>query len=309
MLTSKGEYERFVIVVLTQRFLFSLKSASSLSAALILGAVMCSPVAAQDWSGGVGAGYVWQDPDGNEESFLTQTNLQSGFVLEALDLRYRNDSGVTNIDFDAWGFGDAEPAEAARFKIGFSGNFTIFAEYDKRDSFFNLAGSDLSNRSDDWNITRWKAGIAIEAWRPVRFELFYRSVARTGTVHRPMYGLNELYPIGVNLDDTMDEVVFRLSTRTLPVRIDFEQGFANYRQQSRRFAAGSEAIGRPDPDLLDTTTSEYTDSQDNVPTSRLTVGYSGGIFEGVVSLLYRKAELSSSGTGSRSSLSLTGTAL
>jgi hypothetical protein len=117
-----------------------------------------------------------------------------------------------------------------------------------------------------------------------------------------MYGLNELYPIGIDLDDTMNEVVFRLSTRTLPVRIDFEQGFANYRQASRRFAAGSDSIGRPDPDLLDTTTSDYTDTQENVPTSRLTVGYSGGFFEGVVSLLYREAELASSGTGSQAFL-------
>ena len=278
-------------------------SIATLQAGLLTGTLICSPVAAQEWSGDVGAGYVWQSSDGNEDSFLTQTNLRPGFVLESLDLRYRGeDSGVTGMDFQAWGFGDAEPAEAARFNIGFSGNFTLFAEYDKRDSFFNLGGNDLADRSDEWSITRWKAGVAIEAWRPVRFELFYRSVSRSGTVYQPMYGLNELYPIGVDLDDTMDEVVFRLSTRTLPVRIDFEQGFANYQQKNRRFAAGSEAIDRLDPDLLDETTSDYTDVQDNIPTSRLTVGYSGGIFEGVVSLLYRKAELASSGTGSQAFL-------
>jgi len=258
---------------------------------------------AQNWSGGVGAGYVWQDTDGNEDSFLTQTNLRPGFVLENLNLDFVGDGGaVSEFTLDAWGFGDAEPAEAARFDLGFRSGFTIFADYDRRDSFFNLAGGDLAERSDEWQITRWRAGVVIDAWKPVRFELLYRSVSRQGTTYRPMYGLNELYPIGVDLDDTMDEVVFRLSTRTLPVRIDFEQGFANYQQKNRRFAAGSEAIGRLDPDLLDTTTSEYTDAQDNVPTSRLTVGYSGGIFEGVVSLLYREAELASSGTGSQAFL-------
>ena len=303
MLTSKDDCERFVIVVLSHRFLLPLSHSGFLLAAFLLSLVICSPALAQDWSGGVGAGYVWQDVDGNESSFLTQTNLNSGFVLEDLNLHYRGEnSGITHLNLEAWGFGDAEPAEAARFNMGFSGNFTIFAEYDKRDSFFNLAGGDLANRSDDWSITRWKAGFTVEAWRPVRFELLYRSVSRQGTVYRPMYGLNELYPIGVDLDDTMDEVVFRLSTRTLPVRIDFEQGFANYQQASRRFAAGSEAIGRPDPDLLDSTTSDYTIVQDNVPTSRLTVGYSGGIFEGVVSLLYRESEMASSGTGSQAFL-------
>ena len=289
--------------MLTKRFPFSLASIAVLQAGLVTGTLICSPISAQEWSGDVGAGYVWQSSDGNEDSFLTQTNLRPGFVLESLDLRYRGDeNGVTDMDFQAWGFGDAEPAEAARFNIGFSGNFTLFAEYDKRDSFFDLGGGDRADYSDEWSITRWKAGVAIEAWRPVRFELFYRSVSRSGTVYRPMYGLNELYPVGVDLDDTMDEVVFRLSTRTLPVRIDFEQGFANYQQKNRRFAAGSESIGRPDPDLLDETTSDYTDVQDNIPTSRLTVGYSGGIFEGVVSLLYRKAELASSGTGSQAFL-------
>jgi len=289
--------------VLTKRFLFLLRPIASLPFALLVGVLICAPVAAQEWSGGVGAGYVWQSTDGNENSFLTQTNLRSGFVLENLDVSYRrDDSAVSEFTIEAWGFGDAEPAEAVRFNLGFKGGFSLFADYDNRDSFFNLAGSDFTDRSDDWSITRWKAGIAVEAWRPVRFELFYRSVSRSGTVFRPMYGLNELYPIGVDLDDTMDEVVFRLSTRTLPVRIDFEQGFANYEQKSRRFPAGSESIGRGDPDLLDTTTSDYTDTQDNVPTSRLTVGYSGGIFEGVVSLLYRKAELASSGTGSQAFL-------
>jgi len=294
---------QIVIVVLTKRFLFLSTPIVSLPAALLAGALICTPVAAQDWSGGVGVGYVWQSSDGNLDNFLTQTNLQSGFVLENLDVSYRaDDSTVSDFTIEAWGFGDAEPAEAVRFNLGFNGNFSLFADYDKRDSFFSLAGNDLTDLSDDWSITRWKAGIVVEAWRPVRFELFYRSVSRSGTVFRPMYGLNELYPIGVNLDDTMDEVVFRLSTRTLPVRIDFEQGFANYEQKSRRFAAGSESIGRPDPDLLDETTSNYTDAQDNVPTSRLTVGYSGGIFEGIVSLLYRKAELASSGTGSQAFL-------
>ena len=262
-----------------------------------------TPASAQDWSGSIGAAYVWQSVDGKENSFLTQTNLDSGFVLEDLDLLYKSDDGaVTEFSFAAWGFGDAEPASAARFNLRFNGGFSIFADYDQRESFFGLGASDFSNRSDDWEITRWRAGLSIEAWRPIKIELIYRSVSREGTIFRPMYGLNELYPIGADLDDTMTEAVFRLTTRTLPVRIDFEQSFADYRQKSRRFAAGSNAIGTPDPDLLADATSNYTDIQDAVPTSRLTVGYSGGIFEGVASVLYRKADLASSGTDSQAFL-------
>jgi len=261
------------------------------------------PTSAQEWSGRVGGAYVWQSNDGSESSFLTQTNLSSGLVLEDLDLLFKNGKGaVTGFRFEAWGFGDAEPAAAARFDLEFRKGFTIFADFDHRESFVGLDGSDFSYRSDDWDITRWRAGLAIDAWRPVRFEVFYRSVSRQGTIHRPMYGLNELYPIGIDLDDTMTEAGLRLTTRTLPVRIDFEQSFATYEQKSRRYAAGSQDITGLDPDLLDETTSDFDVIQDDVPTSRLTVGYSEGIFEGVASALYRKVDLASSGTGSQAFL-------
>lgn len=287
----------------SHRFSFSF----GITAAVVTGALaltlIASSVAAQDWSGGVGAAYVWQSSDGNEDSFLTQTNLRSGFVLENLELEFNGtDGAVRGFTLDAWGFGDAEPSEAARLDLELAAGFTLFADYDRRDSFFNLAGSDLAERADDWHITRWRAGITIDAWRLVRFEMLYRSVSRRGTLVRPMFGLNELYPVNVDLDDTMDEAVFRLSTRTLPVRIDFEQGFADYSQKSRRSVAGADAIGRPDPDLLDSTSSDIDVTQDSVPTSRLTIGYTGGVFEGVASVLYRKADLASSGTGSQAFL-------
>ena len=160
--------------------------------------LVSSPLAAQDWSGGIGAAYLWQDVGGNEDAFRSQFNLQDGFYLEDLSLLYRgDDSGVTKFSFDAWGFGDANPSEAARLRLDLAAGFSFVLDYDNRSSFFNLAGGDFSERGDDWEINRFRGAFIIDAWRPVRFSLIYREVETEGTVRRTMYGLNEQYPIGV----------------------------------------------------------------------------------------------------------------
>jgi len=262
-----------------------------------------SPVSAQDWSGNIGAAYLWESVDGNEDSFRTQTGLEEGFFLEDLSLLYRgDDSGVSKFKIDAWGFGDANPSEAARLGLDLAAGFSFFLDYDRRDSFFNLAGSNLGERADNWDITRFRAAFVVDAWQPLRMSLIYRTVERDGTVHRPFYGLNELYPVGIDLDDTMREWTLRLETRTLPVRIEFEQSLADYERKNRPFAAGDTAIGVPDPDLLDSVNSDVVETMDSVPTTRVVASYSSPGFEGVVSLLWRSADLDVSGTSSESFL-------
>ncbi|MFV2072613.1 MAG: hypothetical protein ACC742_08175 [Thermoanaerobaculales bacterium] len=270
---------------------------------VILVLAAASPALAQEWSGSIGGAYFWQDVDGSEDSFRTQTDLQGGFVLEDLNLLYRADEGaVSKFTFDAWGFGDASPTEAARLGLELNAGFSFFFDYDRRQSFFNLAGSDLSDRADSWDVTRFKGELVVDAWRPVRISLVYRSVERDGGVTRPHYGLNELYPLGIDLEETMTEAALRLETRTLPVRIQFEQALTNYERRNRPFAAGSEAIGVPDPDLLDDVTSDVVEQIDDVPTTRLVTSYSSRAFEGVISLLWRSADLDVNGTSSQTFL-------
>ena len=262
-----------------------------------------SPVFAQEWSGNIGAAYLWQDVDGSEDSFRTQTDLQDGFFLEDLNLLYRAEEGaVSKFTFDAWGFGDANPAEAARLGLELNAGFSFFFDYDRRESFFNLGDGDLSGRADSWNVTRMKGALVIDAWRPLRISLTYRSVERDGRVTRPHYGLNELYPLGIDLDETMTEATLRLETRTLPVRIQFEQSLADYERRNRPFAAGSNAIGTPDPDLLGEVASNVVERIDSVPTTRLVTSYSSRAFEGVISLLWRSADLDVNGTSSQTFL-------
>ena len=250
--------------------------------ALVFGAP--SFLQAQGWSGNIGAAYLWEDIDG-----------------EDLSLLYRNDGAISEFSIDAWGFGDANPAEAAKLGLDFRGGFRVYFDYDRRSSFFNLAGSDLVNRSDDWDITRYGGGVVIDAWRPLEISLGFRAVDREGTISRPIYGLNERYPIGVDLDEAMHEWTLRLVTRTLPVRLEFEQSMATYTRKNRPFATGEGAIGG-DPDDLGSITSNVVNEMDSVPTTRLIASYSSKRFEGVASLLWRSAELEVSGSESQSYL-------
>jgi len=260
-----------------------------------------SPLAAQDWSGAVGAAYLWQNVDGNEDSFRSQMNLEEGFLLEDLNMLYRGQGAISEFKIDAWGFGDANPAEAVKLGLEFGAGFSFYFDYDRRASFFNLAGSDLAQRADDWDITRYRGALVVDAWRPLEISLSYRVVDREGTVKRTLYGLNELYPIGVNLDETMNEWTLRLATRTLPVRLELEQSMATYTRKNRPFATGDEAVGG-DPDELGNITSNVVEEMDSVPTTRFIASYSSKKFEGVASLLWRSAELDVSGSESQTYL-------
>jgi opacity protein-like surface antigen len=260
-----------------------------------------SPLAAQDWSGAIGGAYLWQDVDGSEDSFRSQMNLEEGFLLEDLNMLYRGQGAVSEFRIDAWGFGDANPSEAARLGLEFGAGFSFYFDYDRRASFFNLAGSDLALRADDWDITRYRGALVIDAWRPLEISLSYRAVDREGTVRRTLFGLNEQYPIGVNLDETMNEWTVRLATRTLPVRLELEQSMATYTRQNRPFAVGDEAVGG-DPDELGTISSNVVEEMDSVPTTRFIASYSSQNFEGVASLLWRSAELNVSGSDNQTYL-------
>jgi len=262
--------------------------------------VLMPPGEAQEWEGSGGAAYLWQSTDGSLDSFQSQTNLSDGFMLEDLSLLYRDSDGaVSDFKLHAWGFGDANPAEAARLELRLASGYLLRLDYDRRESFFYLAGGDLALRADSWDITRFRGELIIDAWRPLEISLSYRTVRRDGTVHRPNYGLNELYPVRFDLDETLNEATLRLVTRTLPVRLVLEQSLADLERRNRPFPAGDSAIGVPDPDLLDGVGSTLVQRVDGEPTTRLVASYSNRSFEGVASLLWRSSDLGISGSASQ----------
>lgn len=263
--------------------------------AVLVAGLSSAPLVAQTWSGEVGLGYVWQNAAGSEGSFRSQQALDQGFVLENLDLGLKS-GDEQRFRLRAWGFGQAEPTEHGRLSFAAGKDWSVAVSYDRRDSFFGLSESDLGGRTDRWNITRWGGKVTWDGWSAAKLSLRVRHVDRDGTVFRPFYGLNNLYPLRVALDETMDEGTFRLVTKTLPVTIDFEQSYASFDRRNRWSPAGGASLDPTDPDLLTDVGTTHHEEQD-VPTTRATASYAGGRVETVLSVLYSSADLDSTGAG------------
>ncbi len=262
----------------------------------LLAAVAAFP----QWTGEVEAGYAWESVGGSEESYLSQTGLREGFLLESLTLRYASSDGPGDpFVLKAWGFGNAYPDEHARMTVRLPKSWKLELNYDRRESYFHLAGTDLGLRSDDWRLTRWTGRVIWDGWSAARFTLIFRHVKRDGRTHRYFYGLNELYPMGVNLDETMKEATLRIETKTLPVKLVFEQSLARYDRNNRWLPEGRTDVTGNDPDLLAALSTDRKERQD-VPTSRFMAAYAGTRWEVAGSLLYSSSDLDSSGFASRS---------
>jgi len=253
------------------------------------------PGHSQTLTGAIGVAYAWQSSSGNASSFRSQTDLRPGFILEELDLTLPREDGGDRFSLRAWGFGRSEPAEGAVLTADLGRAFSLDVRYDRRRSFFELAEGDLSARSDRWHITRWRGALAWDGWSFARLTLDLRHTDRGGTVHRLSYGLNELYPIRVALDESMDEAAIRFETKTLPVHIRFEQAFATFTRKNRPAPDGSVSVGG-DPDLLTDLGTSYEDSQD-VPTTRLDLSWAGRSVEVAANILWSSADLDSTGSG------------
>jgi hypothetical protein len=246
--------------------------------------------AAEKWRGLFGVDYAWNDVSGSEESYRSQFNLQEGFTLTDFNLSYAGEGRTERFSIDASGFGSAYPTERARVDWRLRSGVDFSFDYDRRESFFGLKESDLRLRSDDWEISRFKAKVEIDSWKPLLVSFTLRSYERDGTVQYPLFGLTRLYPVGNAIDETMTEGSLRLETRSLPIKFEFEQSFARYERKNRRFAAGDTAIGLPDPDLLESTSTDV-DHTHEIPTTRLTASYATDRFDGVATFLYADAEL------------------
>lgn len=270
----------------------------NLSAVLATVLILCAfgmpqTAVCQEWSGTVDLAYGWMDTTGNPDAFRTQYNLDSGFSLDQLDLDYRGEGSLEHFSLEAWGWGDAEPAESFRLGLEFTPGLQVELEYRNNQSFFGLAGSELAGRSDQWDLSRWRGSVVWTGWEDWTVGLEFRRVDRDGRIYRPHYGLNELYPLGVDLDETMSELGIRVENRSTPVRLVFEQTWAQYERKNRPFAAGDQALSNPDdPDLFASAGSTAEDEQD-VPTSSLTASWGTDRWEGVATLLYSNADLES----------------
>lgn len=268
-----------------------------LSIAVVLFAVgMAQPALSQEWSGDIELSYGWMDTTGNPDAFRTQYNLESGFSLDQFDLDYRGEGGLEHFSINAWGFGDAEPAERFNLGLEFAPGLQIELDYRSNESFFGLGENNFPDRQDQWDLSRWRGTVTWTGWENWTLALEMRRIDREGTVIRPYYGLNELYPSGLDLDETMAEIGIRVETTALPVRLVFEQTYAEFERKNRPYVDGSQAISNPyDPDFFADLGSTAVDKQE-VPTSSLIASWGNNKWEGVASALYSKSDLDAPGS-------------
>lgn len=249
--------------------------------------------------GAVGIAVVDQSVSGSGNSFRTQSGLRDGFLLDDLLLRWQApDEKLGRFELTASGFGGAEPAERARLELELDSPWTFELRYDRRRSFFDLAESDLGSRSDRWDITRLRGTMEWDGWKAATLSLDLRRYERDGFVRRPTLELNQLYPLGVDLDEQLSEAALRLETKDLPVKLLFEQAYASYERANRWSAQGTAPISGNSPnDFIGAQTLQ--NDQRDVPTSRLVATYQGKRIEVVGSGLYRPAELDAPNTSEK----------
>ncbi len=253
-------------------------------------------VHAQQWTGEIGGGYIWQNVSGSENSYRSQFDEQTGFLLDGFHLAYAPKKGAPErFSLKAWGFGNAEPDEHVLLTYSPVSAWKFNLNYDRRDSFFDLDTDDMGGIRNDWNIDRWTGRIRYDGWSALRLSLIFRYVHRGGTVDRPLYGLAQFYPMRVDLDENMKEATVRLETKDFPVHILFEQSQARYEREDRWAPLGSFAYDATDPDVLYKLKTDRMDKQD-VPTSRLMAAYRGHRVEIVGAFMYSSIDLHSTGT-------------
>lgn len=265
-----------------------------LFAALALMAAVAVP--AQQWSGDLAGGYLWQNVSGNEQSYLSQYNQKDGFVLEDFNLQYASvKDGPEVFSLRGWGFGGAEPDQHGRLYFHPLPELKVTLTYDGMNSTFNLSNGTFSLEKEAWRMQRWKGAVAWDGLKYVRLTMTLRYLTRTGDQDRPLFGLAKLYPWHVNLDNTMKEAALRIETKTLPVYLSFEQSWAAYENANTWRPGGSNDLSGTSNNLFSVMDTGRVDKQ-NVPTSRLMGAYRNNVVDIAASFLYSKSTTDVSGT-------------
>lgn len=264
-----------------------------LAFATCLGAffVAPEPLAAQTFTSSVAAGVAGLSDSGSSDAFRSQYNLGEGFFLEDLALTARGADGRETLNVSAWGFGGAEPAQAARLSWFPNDCWKVALDYDRRESFLGLSEADVGTRQDDWDITRWRGKLTWDgaSWGKVSLKLRHHD--RSGTVRMPYFGLNELYPLRVELDEAFTEAALRFeSTTDGPFHFSVEPSYGLFERENRWYPDGAGT----DPDVLASASSTRKDEQ-TIPGVRATASWRSGHFEALGNVLWSGSDLDATG--------------
>lgn len=257
-------------------------------------ALAAMPAFAQDWHGGLGAGYAWQNVSGSEASFWTQSYERQGFWLDELTLSYTPGGGAERFRLDGFGFGGAEPDRHARLWWKMGSDWALEVNYDRRAAYFSLSNPDYRAENEDWEISRYKGRVTWDGWSFARLSLDLNYTHRGGWADRQLYGMNQYYGLRSNMDRSLKEGTFRLETKDLPVRMTFEQTYGVYETRDR-WAPISPLSSIGTDTLLTTLKTDASDKQ-TVPTTRFGLTYSTPVVDVAADLLYSHSKLDAGGT-------------
>lgn len=252
--------------------------------------------AGQGWDVALTAAWVAQSEDGSDASFRTQLNLDEGFLLEALELSHQSEKGG-EFKLRGWGFGGAEPSQAADLTWKAARDWRLEVEYRRTESFFQLAETELGLRRDDWSISRWRAEVTWDGWAAARLSLGLRYVERSGVVTQPFREFRTHYLLGIDLDEKRQEASVRLETRTLPVKLIFEQSFGRLERRDDWFAAAPLNLDGDNTNLFLDAANDRRENRD-VPISRLSATWGNDRVEVTGALLWSPADLDVTGESS-----------
>jgi hypothetical protein len=254
--------------------------------------------------GSIGIGYAWQHTNGNKDAFASQYDLSQGLFVENLQLDLRRyATGYDRFEFKADGFG-GDPHQHVSFNmVDRDHGWALKLEYSRNEVVFPSPALDLTGLSGmptpsgdlanggAFSITRWTGSLTWDGWKAARLRLDLREVQRSGDQLFAYYGLGQPYLALTSLDEKSQEAGLSLETRTLPVKLVFEQDIAKYVRESRGGVGndGQPLLG-PDPDALAKYDTPGKDSS-TVPTTRLSAVYNNGTFELVGQGLYRRDRL------------------
>lgn len=269
------------------------RSSRFIALATCLGALLAAPAAleAQSVTGSVAAGVAGLSTTGSVDAFKSQYFLGEGFFLEDLSLSARGADGREKLNVSAWGFGGAEPAEAARIRWLPNDCWKVDLDFDKRWSFLGLDQADVGTRTDLWRIERWRGSVTWDGASWGKFSLNLRRHDRTGTVHQPYFGLNELYPLRVELDEAFTEATLRFETTSDgPFHLSVEPSYGLFERKNRWYADGA----GNDVDVFTNASSTREDEQE-IPGVRATASYRTGGFEALANVLWSGSNLDATG--------------
>ena len=254
--------------------------------------------------GSIGFGYAWQKTNGNKDAFASQYDLSQGLFLESINLDLRRYlAGYDRFEVKAEGFG-GDPHQHASFHIvDWDREWSLKLDYSRREAVYPSPALDLTGQSGmpaatgklanggTFSITHWTGSLTWDGWKAARLRLDLRDVQRSGDRLFAYYGLGGPYVAVTSLDEKTQEAGLSLETRTLPVKLVFEQDVTKYVREPRAGVGNDgQLLLAPNPNTLVTYDTPGKNSS-TVPTTRLAAVYNNGTFELVGQTLYRRDRL------------------